>query len=256
MDIATVGGLAGSFVIFIIVLFIGGNDPALYFDAPSILITVIGSFCAVLMGSPLGRITGDLAKYLKIVFNLQPINMEIIITQIVGYSETARKEGLLSLDDAVNDIEDEFIRNGMRMVVDGTDSEIVKKILYAEMAKMGERHETGIAFFSKWSSLAPAFGMIGTLIGLVGMMANLDDLSSVGPNMAVALITTLYGSMLANMVLIPMSSKLEDRNSNEMLMREIVIEGILSIQSGDNPKLLEQKLYSFLPPAVRPSLSD
>ena len=145
-----------------------------------------------------------------------------------------------------------FLRSGMRLVLDGTDSSLVKALMYAQMNKIDERHEIGAGFFGKWASIAPAFGMIGTLIGLIGMMANLDDISSVGPNLAVAMITTLYGSLMANMFLIPVQNKLEERNANEMLKLELMLEGTLSVQGGENPKILEQKLYCFLPPNLRP----
>ena len=252
MDIATLAGLVFTFAFMIVGILIGGNSMSLYIDAPSLLIVIGGSFAAMVTASPLEVITKNFVQYCKIVGNLQSNNYEITITQLIGFAESSRKEGLLSLDDAVNDIEDSFLRNGMRMIVDGTDPAIVKKMLYAQQSKTEERHASGAAFFGRWAMLGPAFGMIGTLLGLVGLLANLSDAASLGPNMAVALITTLYGSLLANAWLIPFQNKLEDRNADEMLKYDIIIEGIMGIAGGENPRILEIKLYSFLAPSMRP----
>ncbi len=253
MDIATLAGLFLTFALVITGILIGGNSILLYVDMPSVLIVIGGSFAAMITTSPLELITKNFMQYCKIASNLQINNYEVTITQLIGFAETARKEGLLSLDDVVNDIEDPFLRNGMRMIVDGTDSAIVKKMLYCQQSKTEERHASGAAFFGRWASLGPAFGMIGTLLGLVGLLANLSDAASLGPNMAVALITTLYGSILANAWLIPFQNKLEDRNADEMLKYDIIVEGIMGIAGGENPKILETKLYSFLAPSMRPS---
>lgn len=253
MDIATLGGLVATFVLVLLGILIGGNSLSLYIDYPSLLIVIGGSFAAMVTMSPMEVITKNFIRYCKIAMNLQPNNYEVVITQLVGFAETARKEGLLSLDDAVNDIDDPFLRNGMRMVVDGTDPAIVKKMLYSQQSKTEDRHGSGIDFFGRWASLGPAFGMIGTLLGLIGLLANLSDAASLGPNMAVALITTLYGSLLANAWLIPFQRKLEDRNADEMLRYDIMIEGVMGIAGGENPKILETKLYSFLAPSMRPA---
>ncbi|MCF6335430.1 MAG: MotA/TolQ/ExbB proton channel family protein, partial [Spirochaetales bacterium] len=151
---------------------------------------------------------------------------------------------------------DEFLKNGIQMVVDGTDPEIIKAILYSDLEQMEARHSIGIKFFSDWGSLAPAFGMIGTLAGLIAMLANLDDPDAIGSGMALALITTMYGSIFANVILIPFKNKLEDRDQEERLTREIMIEGILSIQAGDNPNILKFKLVSFLDPGKRKSMME
>ena len=253
MDIATLSGLLSTFALLIIGILVGGNPLFLYLDWPSILIVVGGSAAAMVTASPIDVITKKFFQYCKIASNLQPKNYEMVITQLVGFAENSRKEGLLSLDDAVNDIEDPFLRNGMRMIVDGTDPSIVKKMLYAQQNKTAERHISGISFFERWAALGPAFGMIGTLLGLIGLLANLNDAASLGPNMAVALVTTLYGSILANAWLIPFQNKLEDRNNDEMLKYDIMLEGIMGIAGGENPKILETKLYSFLAPSIRPA---
>ncbi len=252
MDIATIGGFAGGMILLVLSIIVSGNSLALFVDTASFLIVIIGSLMGVMAANPLARTLG-MMKFLKVAFNIQVFNKDELIRQLVAFSESARKEGLLSLDDALNDVEDDFMKGGMRLVVDGTDPDVIKKVLYTNLNQIEGRHQKGIDFVAGWNTLAPAFGMIGTLLGLIGMMANLEDTASVGPNMAVALITTLYGSLFANLFLTPLRMKLEDRNADEMLVKEIMIEGILSIQSGDNPRILEQKLYTFLPPTERPA---
>lgn len=253
MNIATIGGLFITFAVLIIGIFIGGNAYFLYVDIPSILIVIVGSFGTMITMSSLYTILREFPNYCKVAMSPDEDNFEVIITILVGFAENARKEGLLSLDDAVNDLDDAFLRNGMRMIVDGTDPAIVKKTLYAQQSKTEERHEMGSNFFGRWASIAPAFGLIGTLLGLIGLLSNLNDVASLGPNMAVALITTLYGSLLANAWLIPFQRKLEDKSRNEMLKLDIMVEGIMGIAGGENPKIMEMKLYSFLAPRLRPA---
>ena len=251
MDLASIGGFVLGLGLILWGILSGGNALSLFWDAPSLIIVMGGSFAGMLAMSPISRITG-IGKVLSVFMNKQVFNREEIISQLVAFSESARKEGLLSLDDALNDVEDDFLRNGMRLVVDGSDPDVIKSVLYSDLDKIEGRHQKGIDFFGNWGTLGPAFGMIGTLVGLIGMMANLEDISSVGKNMGVALITTFYGSILANLFLIPIQKKLEDKHSVEMLVKEIMVEGILSIQAGDNPRILEQKLYTFLAPDERP----
>ena len=155
------------------------------------------------------------------------------------------------MEDDLEEVEDDFMRKGIQLVVDGTDPDIIKNVLYNDLNQLQTRHSVGITLFDSWGKIAPAFGMIGTLAGLVSMLANMEDQASIGPNMSLALITTMYGAIFANLVFIPIKLKLEDRDNAETLVREIMIEGILSIQSGDNPRILEEKLLSFLPPVRR-----
>ncbi len=252
MDLASIGGLVLVVGLIHWNIMFAGHRLQLFWDAPSLVIVVGGSFAGMVAMSPMSRITG-LGKFFGVFMNLQVFNREEIISQLVAFSKSARKEGLLSLDDALNDVEDDFLRGGMRLVVDGSDPDVIKSVLYSDLDKIEGRHQKGIDFFGNWGTLGPAFGMIGTLVGLVGMMANLEDVSSVGKNMSVALITTFYGSILANLVLIPIQKKLEDKHQDEMIVKEIMVEGILSIQAGDNPRILEQKLYTFLAPDERPA---
>ena len=252
MDLATIGGIGIGLVLIVSTFVLSGNNLGLILNAPSLVVVIVGSFMAVMAASPLSRALG-FTRYLSIAFNVPRFQNKMeLIRQLVQFSDNARKEGLLSLDDSLNEVEDDFLRQGLRLVVDGTDPDVIKRILYTNLNQIEARHEDGIGFFQAWAKVAPAFGMIGTLLGLIGMMANLEDTSSVGPNMAVALVTTLYGSVFANLVLVPIQLKLEDRHKEEMQIKEIMVQGILSIQSGDNPRILEDKLLTFLPPSERP----
>ena len=236
-------------MIFLAIISAGGSIGS-YINVPSIFMVIGGSFGAMLVASPMSRMLG-LVKYIMILIRVPAHEEERIISGLVNFSEKARREGLLALEDDLEEVEDEFMRKGIQLVVDGTDPDIIKSVLYNDLNQLQERHGVGIKLFDDWSKIAPAFGMIGTLAGLIAMLAKLDDASAIGPNMALALITTMYGAMMANLFLIPFKSKLEDRDADETLQREIMIEGILSIQSGDNPRILEEKLLSFLPPARR-----
>ena len=250
MDLGTIGGLVAGAALIIIAMAGSGSPLGQFFDPGSILMVIGGSFGALLIANPLSRVLG-IMKYINKITRVPNYGEEKIITTLVNFSEKARREGLLALEDDLEEVEQEFLRKGIQFVVDGTDPEIIKTMLFNELNQQQERHDAGIGLFSTWGSLAPAFGMIGTLAGLIGMLANLDDPDAIGSGMALALITTFYGSIFANLVLIPISKKLQDRDKDETLVNEIMIEGILSIQSGDNPRILESKLISFLPPARR-----
>ncbi len=255
MDIASVVGLGLGFGLILMSMVLGGAGLSIYVDIPSVLMVIGGSFAAMLLSNPLPRMLG-LAKYMNHVFKVPNYELEKTISTLVNFSERARREGLLALEDDIEEVEDEFLKNGIQMVVDGTDPEIIKTILYNDLTQLEERHAIGIKLMGDWSSLAPAFGMIGTLAGLIAMLSNLDDPDAIGSGMAMALITTMYGSIMANMMLIPFKNKLQDRDQEERLTREIMIEGILSIQAGDNPNILKYKLVSFLDPVKRQSMME
>ncbi|MBT3271994.1 MAG: motility protein A, partial [Spirochaetales bacterium] len=221
-----------------------------FIDLPSLAMVAGGSFGAMLVGNPMSRMLG-IVKFISHVLRVPNHEEERIISSLVNFSEKARREGLLALEDDLEEVEDEFMRKGIQLVVDGTDPDIIKSVLYNDLNQLQTRHAVGIKIFDDWSKIAPAFGMVGTLAGLISMLANLEDSSSIGPNMSLALVTTMYGAIIANLLLIPIKNKLEDRDAGETLVREVMIEGILSIQSGDNPRILEEKLLSFLPPVRR-----
>jgi chemotaxis protein MotA len=255
MDTASVLGFVVAFGLLVFSIMIGGNPLNLYWDLPSFLMVFGGSFGSMMVTTDFATIK-LIPTFLRIIFKIQPYNYPETISQLVGFSESARKEGLLSLDDAIKDITSPFLSTGLRLVVDGTDPSIIQRILKLELSKMSDRHKAGADFFFNWTTLGPSFGMLGTVSGMIGMLANLSDTSSVGRGMALALITTFYGAILANMLCTPIMVKLIDRHAQEVLHKTIMLEGILSIQSGDNPHILEQKLYSFLPPKDRPVAKD
>jgi chemotaxis protein MotA len=220
----------------------------IYLDLNSVIIVVFGSIAAMFVAAPIERMR-KVRVWFGIIFSVKSYDRQETIRTLVEFSEKARKEGLLSLDDSLDQVKDDFLRGGMRLVVDGTDPEIIKSILYNNLSQMETRHEEGASFFDFWAKMAPAFGMLGTLIGLIALMGNLEDKAALGASMAVALITTLYGSVLANLFFLPMKNKLEEKSKAESNQKEIIIEGILSIQAGDNPRILEQKLLTFVSPA-------
>ncbi len=257
MDVATLGGLlVGAFVLIVGIVISGGIQGLIGFiSISSVFITLGGTFAATMVSNPLSRTFG----MLKIAMNatrVKPMESGRIIAMIVTFSEKARREGLLALEDDLDELEDEFLRKGIQLVVDGTDPEIIRNIMETELNNMLSRHGEGIKIFEDMGLFAPAFGMIGTLIGLILMLANIEDKSAIGPGMSTALITTLYGAILANLVFIPIANKLTHVNDQEILIREIMIEGTLSIQSGDNPRIVKEKLISFLPPDVRAQVEE
>lgn len=257
MDIATLGGLGiGFFVLILGIVFAGGVGGLFGFvSISSIFITVGGSFAAIMVSNTLARTLG-LMKVAMNAVRVRPMEEGRIISMIVTFSEKARREGLLALEDDLDELEDDFLRKGIQLVVDGTDPEIIRNIMETELSNMQTRHQDGIKIFEDWGAFAPAFGMTGTLIGLILMLSNIEDKSAIGPGMSTALITTLYGVILANLVFIPIANKLTYVNNQEVLTREIMIEGTLSIQSGDNPRIVKEKLISFLPPDVRSQVEE
>jgi chemotaxis protein MotA len=255
MDMSTIIGLAGCWIIFAFSVFMGGVSIFTYINMPSVVMVLGAPVFALLVAAPTGRVL-SLFKFFMITMRLPAYEIEKTIRIMVEFSERARREGLLALEDNLQELDDDFMRRGIQLVVDGTDPEIIKSILYNEVGQIESRHAANIKVIDVWGALFPAFGMLGTLIGLIAMLANLQDQSTLGSGMAVALITTLYGSMGANMFCIPLSAKLNDRTKDEMMFKEIIIEGILSIQSGDNPRILQEKLVAFLPPAQRGGLVE
>ncbi len=222
---------------------------------PSFLITFGGTFGAVLAGVSLSDfITG--LKSITLVFKAPKLDTIGTIKQIIELSNVARKEGLLALEESANNLEEPFMKKGILLIVDGTDPELVRGILEAELVNTDARHQKNVAFWKQVGALGPAWGMIGTLIGLVLMLKDLSDPDSIGPNMATALITTFYGSFIANWLSAPVANKLAANNDAEAQLKEIMIEGLLSIQAGENPRVIEEKLKSFLAPGERDGLSE
>lgn len=252
MDIASLVGIVLCFVLIIFGIIVGADVSALqnFVDAPSILITLGGSFCAVLAQYTLPEFVKALKSF-ALIFKTSEFDLPEVIRKIIDLSNIARKEGLLALEEASTELDDEFLRKGVLLIVDGTDPELVRGILETEMSSIESRHKRNAGFWNNLAGMGPAWGMIGTLIGLINMLQDMDDPSSIGPAMAVALTTTLYGSMLANWICIPVVGKLNSKNNDEMVIKEVMIEGLLSIQAGENPRVIEEKLKSFLSPVEK-----
>lgn len=257
VDIATIIGLVAAFALMIMGMATGeaGAAALIYFvDVKSALITFGGAFGAVLASCSMQDFIAGL-KSVALVFKVPNNDTIGTIKQIIDLSNVARKEGLLALEESANSLEEPFMKKGILLIVDGTDPELVRGILEAELVNTDARHQKNIGFWKQIGAMGPAWGMIGTLIGLVLMLMNMDP-DKIGPNMAVALITTYYGSVLANWVSAPVSTKLGSLNDDEMQLKEIMIEGLLSIQAGENPRVIEEKLKSFLAPGIREGLSE
>ena len=253
MDIASLAGLLLCFamLMFGIVSAAGiANLVKEYIDVPSFIITFGGSIFSTLTQFSLQDFIGGL-KSITLVFKTPSLNTAEMIQKIIDLSNIARKEGLLSLEEAASDMEEPFLKKGILLIVDGTDPDLVRAIMETELVSIEGRHKNRISFWETWASMGPAWGMIGTLVGLVDMLYHMDDVATLGPSMAVALITTLYGSLLANWICSPVAGKLKADNAGEMMMKEVMIEGLLSIQAGENPRVIEEKLKSFLAPKDR-----
>ena len=255
MDLASIIGVVLCLVLVVVAIVTGDDGVAgiIYFLAfKSALITLGGAFGAILTGCSIKEFLGGLMS-IKLILKSPANNTPDMIAKIIDLSNVARKEGLLSLEEAAGDLDDAFLKKGILLIVDGTDPELVRAIMETEIVSMDSRHKTNISFWDNLGSMGPAWGMIGTLVGLVLMLQHMEDVNSIGPNMAVALITTLYGSLLANWICTPTATKLKANNAVEIQTKEIIVEGLLSIQAGENPRVIEEKLKSFLAPKDRTS---
>jgi chemotaxis protein MotA len=254
MDFATVIGVFSGISLIAITIISQGN-PKVFFDVGSILIVFGGTIAATLINYPLKEVLSVMGV-VKNAFTHKTPNSEETIKQIVRLADLARREGILALEREMKGVGDSFLNQGMQLAVDGTEPDQIRQIMGTELAYLQERHDVGQGIFKSMGSYAPAFGMIGTLIGLVLMLAHMDDPSKIGPGMAIALITTFYGAVLANLIFLPIAGKLKSRSKQEMMIKELVLEGVLSIQSGDNPRIVEQKLVSFIPPKFRKKFEE
>lgn len=257
MDIASLAGFLLGIVMFVYGVFSNGGFAALgnIYNFPSLIITFGGSIAGVLASNKLKDFINGF-KAMGLIFTDKVIDPAASIKNIIDLANVARKEGLLALEEAANGIEDPFLKKGVMLVVDGTDPELVRGILETDLNNVEARHMKVIGVWEKWAELGPAWGMIGTLIGLVDMLKNLEDASAIGPAMAVALLTTLYGSLLANWLCNPVAAKLKVNHESEMMIKDITVEGLLSIQAGENPRIIEEKLKSFLAPSARDTATE
>lgn len=249
MDLATVIGIALAFGLVVSGI-MSGSSLMVFVDVPSMLIVGGGTLGATLVNYPLPHMLGVLRVF-KQAFLTKSQSPAQIITQFMEYANRARREGILALEPLLRDIKDDFLRKGLQLTVDGLEPQTIQEILQTEVSYLEDRHEAGANLLATMGSVAPALGMIGTVIGLVQMLQRMSDPSSIGPAMAVALITTFYGALLANLVFNPMSGKLKLRSKEEVLVREMIVEGVLSISKGENPRIIEEKLNSYLPPKER-----
>jgi chemotaxis protein MotA len=252
MEISTVLGLLIGFAMMVGVLMVGESHVSLakFVDPPAMMMVFGGAIAVLLVGFPLKQVV-NIFRILKKPFLVKAEHPAELIEQLVGLAETARKDGLLALESKTTEIKDSFITMGIQLSVDGTRSEVVEEIMRTEMAALEGRHREAKKVLELVGRCGPAFGMIATLLGLILMLGNLDSPDTIGPSMAVALIGTLYGAVMANLICIPLGEKLSFLSREELLLKEIVVKGILSIQAGDNPRIVRQKLDTFLPPKHR-----
>jgi len=211
------------------------------------IITIVGSFCALLISFPFKTLK-NIPSMLKLLLVSPGDDRLGYVELFAELSRKARKDGLLALEDELTKIENQFLVSGLQLVIDGVDPDSIRDILELKAETIERRHSSGQAVFIKWGELAPAFGMLGTLIGLITMLAKLDDPTAIGAGMATALVTTFYGSLMANLVFIPIASNLKEQTEEELFTAQMIIEGILEIQAGTNPRLLEERLVLYLTP--------
>jgi len=251
MDIATLLGVVSAFGLVVVAIFMGGGL-SLFINIPSALIVVGGTIGTTLINYPLA----DMLRVVSVVKNAlfsNTMSGTNLIERFVDFANKSRREGILALESEIKTVKNEFLQKGIQLSIDGLEPQEIREILETEVEFIRSRHQLGAELFTTMGTFAPALGMIGTLIGLVQMLQSMDDPSSIGPAMAVALLTTFYGSLMANLVCIPIAGKLKARSKEEVLSKEMAIQGIISLSNGDNPRILEQKLQAFVPPNQRTS---
>ena len=248
MDIGSIVGAVLGWLLVLMAIGMGGGSG--FLNIPSILITVGGAIAATLIHYPLPHVTAVMRVARKALF-MKELDYMSVYSELTDYAVRARRDGLLALENDIEKIEDTFMKKGLQMAVDGNSMEVLRGVLENDMAAMQERHIVGQGIFKALGNYAPAFGMIGTLVGLVSMLQNMSDPSSLGSGMAVALLTTMYGAMVANLVALPTAGKLEQRSQEEVALKSMVLEGIVAILEGHSPRIVEEKLRAFMPPSVR-----
>lgn len=251
MDLSTILGIVAAFGLMVLAIMQGGSI-MLFVNIPSLIIVVGGTIGATLVNYPFGDVMGTIAVVKK-AFKNQSASSSNRIGQLIRFAGKARKEGVLSLQSVIAEIEDPFFIKGLQMAVDGQEPETLKEMLDREIEYIEERHSKGANILLAVGTYSPAMGMIGTLIGLVQMLQTMSDPSSIGPAMAVALLTTFYGAVIANALCLPLAGKLKNRSASEILDKTLVAEGMKSILQGENPRIIEQKLHAFVSPNERQS---
>ena len=251
MDIATILGVISAFGLVWIAIFMGGGIQ-LFINIPALMIVVGGTLGATMINYPLRDVFG-VVKVVKKALLARNTSVAELIKRFMAFAQKSRKEGILALENEIKEVNDDFLKKGVQLAIDGLEPQEISDILETEVDFVRSRHQLGAEIFSTMGTFSPALGMIGTLIGLVQMLQTMDDPSKIGPAMAVALLTTFYGSIMANIVCLPISGKLKTRSKEEVLTKEMAIQGIVSLSNGDNPRILEQKLQAFIPPNQRES---
>lgn len=230
-----------------------GGPLSIFINAPAMAIVFGGTAGVTLINYPLADVIGTVSIFKKTVL-IKETDTNKLIVQMMEFANKARKGGILSLQDSIDSIEDKFMVKALQMAVDGQEPADLKTMLQTEIDNIATRHANGSEILNTMGIIAPAMGMVGTLIGLVQMLVNLDDPSAIGPAMSVALLTTFYGSVLANVLFIPMAGKLRTRSKTEILQKTMITEGMESILSGENPRIMEQKLHAYIAPKKRESI--
>ncbi|WLD14261.1 motility protein A [Planctellipticum variicoloris] len=250
MDKATLIGVLAANGAMLYGIIVAGASLKAFWDTPSVIMVFGGAIAVLLIAFPFASVMKFFAISKKVFFpKVQPVTP--VITQLVEFAEIARRDGILALENKTASIQDPFVLMGLQMAIDGTEAEVMEAIMRSEVESMATRHKFGKTLMETTARYAPAFGMIGTLIGLIIMLGNMSNPDAIGPGMAVALLTTLYGAYIANAFCLPVADKLAFYSRKEIEIREIAIRGLLSIQNGDNPRVIEQKLLTFLPAKER-----
>jgi chemotaxis protein MotA len=255
MNLGSLIGLVGGTAMLVLSIYASGGTIMTYVDIPSVFCTIGGSYCALMLQYGIK----DMLVVFRVMgrtFRHYQYGAMALIDKLYEFSEKARREGILSLEEVIQDLDDKYMQQGLRLVVDGTDAEIIRNLMENELTKMNDRHAYWMRLLDNWSKIAPGFGMLGTVLGLIAMMKNIEDKSRIGPNMSVALITTFYGAVMTNLMFQPMLGNLGTMDAEETTVREMIIEGVLSIQAGDNPRILLVKLASYLNPVQRQQVLD
>ncbi|MBW1739605.1 MAG: MotA/TolQ/ExbB proton channel family protein [Deltaproteobacteria bacterium] len=249
MDIATVLGIVSAFGLVIMAIFMGGGIK-LFINVPSLMIVIGGTMGATMINYPLKEVL-SVFQIVRNAFFKKGMSGKDIIKQFIDFSTKARREGILSLESDIKKVDEDFIKKGVQLSIDGLEPQAIREILETEIMFIQDRHRKGAEIFTTMGTFSPALGMVGTLIGLVQMLQTLSDPNSIGPAMAVALLTTFYGSIMANIVCLPIAGKLRTRSSEELMLKDMIIEGVICLSNGENPRIVEQKLVVFLPPNER-----
>lgn len=255
MDLATIIGLMLAWGALAVSLLIEGGSLKELINPSALVLVIFGTIGATIMGSSMKTIV-CLPSIIKNAVVGRPLNPAAVIDLLVDCARTARRAGVLALEDFAHDVEDKFLKKGIELVVDGTPSVMVREILETEIVAMQERHKVGETLFTTMGGFSPTLGIIGTVMGLINMLANMSDPGKMGHAIAAAFTATLYGVAFANLVYLPIGAKLKAKTAEESVIYEMIIEGVLSIQSGDNPRIVEMRMMAFLPPSLRELVGD